>query len=270
MLGHRAIWAEGRKAVTRHRQGDAYHQEPWALYHTDEDFSECHDLAQTQPEQLRALIERWWAEAGRYNVLPLDDRGIEHFVQRRPSAGGERRQFRFLPGAPHIDRFAVPDIRNRSHCIMASMARASTQQQGVLVASGARTGGYVLYIRHNRLIYEYNYVGQYTRLVSDIELPPGACHLGMHFAKSGAHVGTVTLLINGTEAGAVPLTLLPWRQTMYGMDIGRDQGSTVSPAYPAPFRFEGQLLWVDYHLEDDRVDHKQAATIEARNALTDQ
>ncbi len=153
---------------------------------------------------------------------------------------------------------------------MARIARDSTQQQGVLVASGARTGGYVLYILDNRLIYEYNYVGRVTRLVSDRELPPDACDLGMQFSKSGEHVGTVTLLVDDTEVGKISVELLPWRQTMYGMDIGRDQGSTVSSAYAAPFRFDGRLFWVDYHLEDDREDGKKAATIEARNALTDQ
>ena len=92
----------------------------------------------------------------------------------------------------------------------------------------------------------------------------------MHFSKSGEHVGTATLVVNGKPVAEAPLALLPWRQTMYGMDIGSDQGSTVSPAYAAPFRFEGNLFWVDYELEDDREDNKKAAQIEARNALTDQ
>ncbi len=270
MLGHRAIWVEGWKAVTRHRQGDAFDTEAWALFHTDQDFSECHDLAETHPEKLRELIERWWMEAGRYNVLPLDDRMIELFVQRRPSAAAERRQFRFLPGAPHIDRFAVPDIRNRSHRVVARIERDSVEQQGVLVASGARTGGYVLYVHHNRLVYEYNYVGRVTRVESGIELPLGPCELGMHFTKSGEHAGMATLVVNGEAAGEAPVELLPWRQTMYGMDIGRDQGSTVSSAYAVPFRFDGRLLWVEVQLEDDREDQKRAAAIEAQNALTDQ
>ncbi len=270
MLGHRAIWSEGWKAVTRHRQGDAFETEPWALFNTEADFSECHDLAESHPDKLRELIERWWAEAGRYNVLPLDDRMIELFVLRRPSARGERRQFRFLPGAPHIDRFSAPDIRNRSHHIMARIERDTPDQQGVLVASGARTGGYVLYILNNRLIYEYNYAGRVTQLKSDRELPIGPCELGMRFAKSGEHVGTVTLVVKDQAVGATTVDLLPWRQAMYGMDIGRDQGSTVSSAYAAPFRFEGRLLWVDYQLEEDREDHKKAAAIEASNALTDQ
>ena len=92
----------------------------------------------------------------------------------------------------------------------------------------------------------------------------------MRFAKSGEHVGTVALLVGDQEVGATSVELLPWRQAMYGMDIGCDQGSTVSAAYAAPCRFEGRLSWVDYHLEDDREDQRKAATIEARNALTDQ
>ena len=72
------------------------------------DFSECRNLAEKNPEKLRELIERWWAEAGRNGVLPLDDRraelwrptiGLERSAQPRtlrlPAAGG---------GDPHVDR----------------------------------------------------------------------------------------------------------------------------------------------------------------------
>lgn len=209
-------------------------------------------------------------EAGRYNVLPLDDRMTELFVQRRPSPGGEKRTFRFLPGVPHIDRFSAPDIRNRSHQIMACIERDATDQQGALVASGSRTGGYALYILNNRLVYEYNYVGTVTRIESERELPTGLCELGMRFTKMGEHEGIATLVINGESAGEASVALLPWRQTLYGMDIGRDQGSTVSAAYTAPFRFTGHLVAVDYELADDREDQKKAAAVESRNALTDQ
>jgi hypothetical protein len=54
------------------------------------------------------------------------------------------------------------------------------------------------------------------------------------------------------------------------MDIGGDQGSTVTDAYPAPFRFEGRLLHVDFELENDRNDLRKAAAMEARNAIADQ
>jgi arylsulfatase len=175
-----------------------------------------------------------------------------------------------LPGPVHIDRFAVPDIRNRSHQISASFSRQSTQQQGTLVACGARTGGYALYVLNNRLVYEYNYVGRSTVVTSDTELPDGPCEVSMRFEKRGEHVGEVILTINGDAVGCGDLELLPWRQSLFGMDVGADTGSPVSAAYGAPFQFEGDLNWVDYALKNDRDDLIKAATIEGRNALTDQ
>jgi hypothetical protein len=45
----------------------------WAPYThlTDEDPSECHDLAAQEPEKLQELIQLWWAQAGQYQALPL-------------------------------------------------------------------------------------------------------------------------------------------------------------------------------------------------------
>ena len=270
MLGHRAIWKEGWKAVTRHRQGKPFEEDKWLLYDTANDFAECHDVSAAHPEKLQELVTAWWTEAGRYNVLPLDDRGLELFALRRPDAAGPRLAYRYLPGTPHIDRFAAPDIRNRSFAIRAQVRRASTSEAGVLVASGARTGGHCLFIRDNRLVFAYNHVGQVTRVTSSIELPAGECKLAVEFSKTGPNQGTATLLINGVATGAGAITLLLWRQSVVGLDIGADHGSTVCDDYVAPFRFGGRLDYVDYALGTDREDFKRAAAIEARNALTDQ
>ena len=270
MLGHRAIWRDGWKAVTRHRQGDAFESDRWMLYDTAHDFAECEDLAESHPAMLRELVQAWWAEAGRYNVLPLDDRGIELFTQRRPTAGGPRRHHRFLPGTPHIERFAMPDVRNRSFRIAAAVARDERTQQGAIVACGARTGGYALFVRENRLVFVYNRIGEIQRVESGRELPVGECVLALRFEKTGEHEGVATLYVDDEACGQTPLRLLPWRQSVYGMDIGADQGSSVCPEYDAPFRFEGRIRHVDYELGVDRDDLRRTAAVEARNALTDQ
>ena len=59
-----------------------FNEDVWELYHVAEDFSECHDLAAEMPEKLREMIDRWWAEAGRYDVLPLGEKidGLNHFA----------------------------------------------------------------------------------------------------------------------------------------------------------------------------------------------
>ena len=56
MLGHRGIWADGWKAVTYHEQGTSLDEDTWELYHLDVDYSECHDLAEQQPEKLAEIL----------------------------------------------------------------------------------------------------------------------------------------------------------------------------------------------------------------------
>ena len=270
MLGHRAIWKDGWKAVTRHRQGKPFAEDKWLLYDTARDFAECHNVSDANPAKLQELVAAWWTEAGRYNVLPLDDRGLELFSLRRPVAGGPRLSHRFLAGAPHIDRFAAPDIRNRSFSIQAKVRRISNTEQGVLVASGARTGGHALFIQNNRLVFVYNHIGHITRLSSAIDVPLRECLLGLSFSKTAVNAGIAVLLIDGSSVAQCALTLLPWRQSLCGMDIGGDHGSTVCADYSAPFAFTGRIDYVDYVLGTDRDDVQRAAAIEARNALTDQ
>src|SRR5690606_30043372 len=45
MMGHRGIYADGWKAVTRHEFGTSFDDDRWELYHLTEDRSEVHDLA---------------------------------------------------------------------------------------------------------------------------------------------------------------------------------------------------------------------------------
>ena len=99
MLGHRGIYHDGWKAVTEHsllkgqwRPGretvrGSFPDSEWELFHLDTDFSECHDLAQQEPDKLREMIDLFDAEARRYGVYPLDDRGNEMFF---PPSGRAR------------------------------------------------------------------------------------------------------------------------------------------------------------------------------------
>ena len=89
MLGHRGIWMDGWKAVTRHQKNDPWGDDEWELYHVAEDFSESQQSGEEEPEKLRQLIDRWWIEAGKHGVLPLDDRSFQ--------LGGPSQR----PGGPH-------------------------------------------------------------------------------------------------------------------------------------------------------------------------
>ena len=270
MLGHRGIWHDGWKAVTLHKPRTSFDDDHWALYHTDVDFSECHDLSASHPDKLRELVDRWWVDAGRFNVLPLDDRGAaELMIIRRPGSQAPGDRQRFWPGTPHLERTKTPDVRNRSFEITARVTRGAGED-GVLVASGARTGGYVLFVQDDRPAFVYNHLGRMFEVRSETDLPAGDIEVAVRYVKSGDHRGTATLVVDGDEVASGPIETLPYRQTLYGMDIGRDLGPTVSAAYEGPFTFAGELHHVDFVLDNDRDDLVRAAEVELANMVADQ
>ena len=49
----------------------------WELYNLREDFAETNNLAAKEKGRLISMIGMWYAEAGKYNVLPIDSRGLQ-------------------------------------------------------------------------------------------------------------------------------------------------------------------------------------------------
>src|SRR5262249_39996382 len=152
MLGSRAIHHDGWKAVTfkplGHMYGDGidpdapFDTDRWELYHVAEDFSECDDVADAQPEQLARLVDLWWREARRYSVLPLDNRPLAALMNPRPRRAAARSVYRYRPGAPVPETVAV-DVRNRTHRITATIDVADgVVPSGVLVGLGSTLGGF--------------------------------------------------------------------------------------------------------------------------------
>ena len=84
MFVNRGIYHEGWTAVTRHSipwvmaDMPALDDDVWELYGPD-DWTQSRNLAAEQPERLAHLQRQFLIEAGKYNVLPLDDRRIERF-----------------------------------------------------------------------------------------------------------------------------------------------------------------------------------------------
>jgi len=122
MFGHRGIWLDGWKAVSHHAKGAPYDDDEWELYHLDEDFSETRNLATERPDKLRELVDRWWVEAGKHGVLPLDDRNIELFGGvPRPGTPHARRTYTYYPPTSHVPADASPRLGARSWVITADI-----------------------------------------------------------------------------------------------------------------------------------------------------
>jgi arylsulfatase A-like enzyme len=251
LLGDRALWYDGWKAVARHAKGEAFDDDRWELYHVDEDFSECQDLAAREPQKLRELVDRWWAEAGAFEVLPLDDREYERVAANAEARA--RSRYVYYPGMARIDRLSAPYITDRSWSVTAEVEIAAGGAEGVLLASGSRFAGYVLYVKDGHLVYEYVYAPAVRHTIrSAAAVPTGASVLRYEFRRTGSRRGRGTLVIDGRAVGSVEIPKTwPIHGTTAGVTCGHDTGASVSDAYTAPFPFTGALRRVMVELESD-------------------
>jgi arylsulfatase len=252
MLGDRGLWRDGWKAVARHAKGTDFELDRWELYHLDADFSESEDLAAAHPERLRELIDAWWAEAGRHDVLPLDDRDRERTAASLRATS--RARYVYRAGLARVDRLSAPNVANRSYRIAARLDVPAGGARGVLLAAGGRFGGYVLFLDDGRLVHEYN-CGDERRMVLESAEPlaPGPHEVAFVFRKDGALQGIGTLLVDGRVVAAMPMTgMWPLLPNATGVHCGRDDGSPVSERYECPNAFTGTLHEVVVEVDDDQ------------------
>ena len=255
MFCHRALWHRGWKAVAYHPWDaeDNFDDDIWELYNTEEDFSECRDLARQYPDKVKEMVDLWWREAGKYHVLPLDHRTWERFFIDKPPRTKDRKVFTFFPNTAMIPGNVAPNVRNRSHIITAEVIIPEKKAEGVLVAHGGRFAGYALYLKNNRLVYDHNYLGiEHYSLTSEREVPVGRSSLRFEFVKTSEHQGIAALYINGEKAGEkeIPRTV-PVRYGPEGFEIGRDSSTPVAESYTSPFAFTGTLNKIMIELDGD-------------------
>jgi len=266
MLGSRAIYHDGWKAVTFHALGNMYDDgldanapfddDVWELYHVAEDLSETQDLAAKEPERLAEMIELWWQEARRNDVLPLDNRPLEAILHPRPRRRGSRRRYEYRPfGAPVPEASAV-HLPNRGHTITAHVdLRGDGVAEGILLAMGSALGGFSFYLRDGRLRYVHNLYSKERHVIgSDEVITPGEHELAYSYSKTKGFSGTGTLLVDGRAVGVgeIPLfTPMSFSGTGGGLTCGYEMGPAVGDDYVAPFRCNAGIRRVVVEVSGD-------------------
>ena len=268
MMGHRGIYRDGWKAVTRHVTGVPYDDDEWELYHVDADRSECVNLAKTEPDRLAALVELWWMQAREHNVLPLDDRTIELFGGREravaeqlskglaglaAAAAGKdtphppSKHYTYRPPMTPIPPQAAARISARSWDFDAVIDRQAGAG-GVLYATGNQNSGLSIFIQDERLVFDYNFFGSHYVAESQIPVPAGRSIVGVRFRGFAASPGHAVLVIDGAECGRVDLPFVMLILSSIGASVGFDHGSAVSSRYESPFRFAGTIDRIDFQV----------------------
>jgi len=252
MGGTRAIWHRGWKAAAVSPSAPDmwahYASQRWELFDTDRDPCECHDLAAEHPERLQELIGLWWEEAGRYQALPLENRGVvEILTTERPQLSKPRDRYVYYAGGSEVPESVAPNIRNRSYTIAVEVTIDTGEAEGVLFAQGSRFGGHALYIKDRKLKYVYNWVGLFEQIVESSEdVPTGHVVLSVSFEKEGETMpteGTLTLHMREKAVGEAKIKTQPGKFSLAGegLNIGREGAEPVTDDYPGdrPWAFVG-------------------------------
>ena len=267
MMGHRAIYQEGWRAVcpwpapsskeAGPRQPGKDHRlkelraadlsrleaSGWELYNLQADPAESRNLVTQQPEKLRSLITRWWYEAGRYGVLPMMGAPVG---KRKPKPTVHVFHADMAP----VFIEAAPSITNTDYAIDAWIQTGAATPHGMLLAHGGRFGGYALLVRDGVPQFLYNYFGLSQAVVAAAQaLKPGRHHVRAGFERTGPPApergrgapGTLTLWVNGTVVARARL-----EDTVAGMlsftgmlTCGYHPGEPFDEALAPPFRFNG-------------------------------
>ncbi|HYA30732.1 MAG TPA: arylsulfatase [Acidobacteriota bacterium] len=262
MLGTRAMWEDGWKAVALHAPITGkghFDKDPWELYHVDVDRAESRNLAKEHPEKLQALIKAWFEEAEKNLVLPLDDRtALEQLNIVRPSEEAPRERYIYYPDTAPVPEGVAVNVRGRSYKILADVEITDPNASGVIFAHGSRFGGHTLFIKDKKLHYVYNFLGIKPEqdFVSP-ELKPGKYTFGMEFIreKAGEHhesIGRTKLYVNDKLVAEGPVRTQPGKFTLSGdgLCVGYDSGDAVSQQYTSPGKFQGgKILGVGVTIE---------------------
>jgi arylsulfatase len=268
MFGDRALYHDGWIASTKVirppwvTSGPA-NQDPanmeWELYDLSKDWTQSDNVAAKHPAKLKQLQDKFWVEAKKYNVLPLDASVATRLVTPRPSITAGRNVFTYageFTGTPNGD---APSILNASYNFNAEVEVPQGGAEGMIVTQGGRFGGYGFYVLKGKPVFLWNLVDlKRVRWEGPEALSPGKHTLEFDFKYDGLGIatlafnnmsgigrsGTGVLKVDGREVArqtmehTLPL-ILQWDENF---DVGADTGTPVDDKdYQVPFEFTGKL-----------------------------
>ncbi|MBD9372912.1 arylsulfatase [Rhizobium sp. ARZ01] len=266
MLGNRAVYHDGWVAATTpatlpwelstKTPPDVITGYNWELYNVDEDPTQFNDLASKMPDKLREMQDLFYAEAKKYNVLPLDNSTLARWNTPRPSLTAGRTEFVYTGGLSGVPASAAPSTLNKSYTITADVEIPEDGAEGMIVTHGGRFGGYGLFLSkgdfgvgRGKVVFLYNLLDLKRTTWEGPELEPGKHTIVFDFKSDGPGIGkggTGILSVDGKEVAknsiehGIPVTF-PEDETF---DVGLDTRTGVALLeyrYEPPFKFTGKI-----------------------------
>ena len=256
MLGSRAVWHKGWKAVSVHPTiagWGHFDEDRWELYDTENDPTESARPRRRAPGEgagadqplvpPRRHVQRAAARWTRPPVEVLAD-------PTRPQVAPPRDRYVYYPDAAEVPEAAAVNIRNRSYSIAVEVNVEDADASGVLFSHGARFGGHALYVKDRKLKYVYNFVGSNEQIVeSTREIPTGKVIFGASFVREGESMpttGTLSLFIDDELVGEGRIMTQPGNFSLVGegLNVGKDPAEPITDDYAgaSPFAFTGGTI----------------------------
>ncbi len=282
MLGNRAIYHDGWVAATTPATlpWELSSKTPpnvitgyrWELYHVGDlqsvDPTQNNDLAAKMPDKLKALQDLFYAQAAKYNVLPLDNTTLARWNSPKPSLKAGRSEFTYSGTLASVPGSTAPSILNKSYSITAEVEIPDGGAEGMIVTQGGRFGGYGLFLSKGELgfgrgkvVFLYNLLDLKRTVWEGPELSPGKHSIVFDYkvAEPGlGKAGTGVLYVDGQEVArnsmehGTPITF-PEDETF---DVGLDTRTGVARVeyrYDVPFKFTGKLDKLTFKLDAEPV-----------------
>src|SRR5690349_3763658 len=276
MLGNRSIYHDGWVAATTpatlpwelstKTAPDVITGYNWELYNVEEDPTQFSDLASKMPDKLKQMQDLFYAEAKKYNVLPLDNTTLARWNTPRPSLTAGRTVFEYSGELSGVPGAAAPNIKNKSYTITAEVEIPDGGAEGMIVTQGGRFGGYGLFlskgefgVNRGRVVFLYNLLDLKRTMWEGPELGAGKHTIVFDFKSEGPGLGkggTGVLTVDGKEVAknsvehTIPIAF-PEDETF---DVGLDTRTGVALLeyrYDPPFKFTGKINKLRFKLEPE-------------------
>lgn len=269
MMGDHAIYKDGWMLSTKVKRApwdafgpanpDPLNNVTWELFHLDKDYSQVTDLAAQYPEKIEELKQVFYAEAQKYNVLPLDASVAARIVAPRPNITAGRDSFVYtipMVGLPQGDS---PVLINTSYTVTAEIEVPDGGAEGMILTSGGRFGGYGFYLLKGKPVWTWNMLDlKRLKWQGPDALAPGKHTLVFDFKYDGlgpatlafnnfdgvGRSGTGTLSVDGKVVATQKMErtlpmILQWDESF---DVGSDTLTGVDDAdYQTPFPLTAKL-----------------------------
>ena len=223
-----------------------FDEDRWQLFHTDEDRSEAHDLAEQHPEQARgaegavARRRRRSTTCCRSTTSASSSSAPSSTRSPVPASG----QYTYYPGTSEIPEASA--ARHGSTCRTRSSPRWSSRRdtQGVIVAQGSRFGGYSLFVKDGEAdlrlqLPRHPARAEDRRRRADVRHATSSASSSPRSAwvSTTSRIGPLKLYVDDQVVAEEEIRTIASRYSLCGegLCIGYDGGDAVSSEYTPRF-----------------------------------